>query len=69
MFPTKIESQPRTYQFSQLGRRQVAADFSGGQITSDGGLVLIAQLDRHYGITKDYGLNNIHIYDTFGFAV
>ncbi len=41
MILTKTESQPGTYQFGQLGRRQVTADFSGGQITSDGGLVLI----------------------------
>jgi len=60
MVPTKTELQSRTYQFGQLGRRQVTADFSGGQITSDGGLFLIAQLDRHYGITKERGLNKIH---------
>jgi len=52
MVPSKTESQPGTYQFGQLGRRQVIADFSGGQITSDAGLVLIAQLDRHYQITQ-----------------
>jgi len=40
-----------TYQFGQLGRRQVITDFSGGR-SSDGGLVLIAQLDRHYRITQ-----------------
>ena len=54
MVPTKIESQPRTYHFGQLGRRQIVADFSGGQITSDGGLFLIAQLDRHYRITRRF---------------
>ena len=52
MVPTKKASPPRTYQFGQLGRRQVIADFSGGQITSDSGLVLIAQLDRRYRITQ-----------------
>ena len=45
MVLTKIELQPGTYHFGQLGRHQVIADFSGGQMTSDGGLVLIAQLD------------------------
>lgn len=54
MLPTKIESQPGTYHFGQLGHRQVIADFSGGQITSDGGLVLIAQFDQHYRITERF---------------
>jgi hypothetical protein len=52
MVLTKTKSQPGTYQFGQIGRRQVTADFSGGQMTSDGGLVLIAQLDQHYRITQ-----------------
>ncbi|MBV8885735.1 MAG: IS1380 family transposase [Chroococcidiopsidaceae cyanobacterium CP_BM_RX_35] len=52
MVPTKTESQPGTYQFGQVGHRQVVADFSGGRITSDAGLVLIAQLDQHYRITQ-----------------
>jgi hypothetical protein len=54
MVPTKTELQPGTYHFGQLGRRQVTADFSGGQITSDGGLVLIAQLDQHYRISQRF---------------
>jgi len=52
MVSTKTELLPGTYQFGQIGRRQVIADFSGGQMTSDAGLVLIAQLDRHYQITQ-----------------
>ncbi len=54
MVTTKTESQPGTYHFGQIGRRQVVADFSGGQITSDGGLVLVAQLNRHYHITERF---------------
>ncbi|MBV8887525.1 MAG: IS1380 family transposase [Chroococcidiopsidaceae cyanobacterium CP_BM_RX_35] len=54
MVPTKTDSQPGTDHFGQLGRRQVTADFSGGQITSDSGLVLIAQLDWHYRITERF---------------
>lgn len=37
MVPTKTELQPGTYgtyQFGQIGRCQVTADFSGGQSTS-----------------------------------
>lgn len=54
MVPTKTECKPGTYHFGQLERRQVIADFSGGQITSDGGLILIAQLDQHYRITERF---------------
>ncbi|WP_250126376.1 IS1380 family transposase [Chroococcidiopsis sp. CCMEE 29] len=54
MVPTKTELPPGIYQFGQIGRRQVTADFTGGQITSDAGLALVAQLDRHYRITKRF---------------
>ncbi len=30
----------------------MVADFSGGQITTDGGLILVAQVDRHYRISE-----------------
>jgi hypothetical protein len=30
----------------------VVADFSGGQLTSDGGLILVAEVDRHYRISE-----------------
>lgn len=36
--------------FSSLGRRQVIADFSGGSITSDGGALLLREVDRHLGL-------------------
>ena len=52
MTPTKTECSVETYQFGQLERRQVMADFSGGQITSDGGLILVAEMDRHYRISE-----------------
>jgi ABC-type multidrug transport system fused ATPase/permease subunit len=35
-----------------MDRRQVVVDFSGGQITSDGGLILVAEMDRHYRISE-----------------
>jgi len=41
MVPTELP--PGIYQFGQIGRRQVTADFTGGQITSDAGLALVAQ--------------------------
>jgi len=36
--------------FKSLGRRKVVADFSGGQLTSDGGAVLLGQLDERVGL-------------------
>ena len=52
MPPTKTECTPNRYVFGQVDRRQVVADFSGGQLTTDGGLILIAQLDQHYRISE-----------------
>ena len=30
----------------------MVADFSGGQITTDGGLILVAQIDQHYRVSE-----------------
>lgn len=38
--------------FSKVGRRQVQAAFDGGDLTSDGGLVLLREVDRRLGLTK-----------------
>ena len=37
--------------FQDLGRRQVVADFSGGYLSSDGGALLLRQVDRNLGLT------------------
>ena len=37
-------------EFSSLGRKQVVADFEGGSITSDGGALLLREVDRHLGL-------------------
>jgi hypothetical protein len=36
--------------FSSLGRQKVVADFNGGKITSDGGALLLREVDRHLGL-------------------
>jgi len=46
------ECSARTYRFDNLGRRQVVADFSGGSITSDGGLVFIAAIDQRTRLSE-----------------
>ncbi len=36
--------------FSSLGTKRVIADFDGGHITSDGGALLLREVDRHLGL-------------------
>lgn len=38
--------------FGRLGRRVIEADFSGGALCSDGGLMLLRQVDRRTGLTR-----------------
>lgn len=41
-----------SFQFPRVKRRQVEADFSGGDITSDGGSVLVRDVDRRTGLSR-----------------
>ena len=36
----------------RLGRRIIEADFSGAELSSDGGLMLLRQFDRRTGLTR-----------------
>jgi len=38
--------------FSSLGRKKLAADFQGGDLTSDGGLPLLREVDRRIGLIE-----------------
>jgi len=38
--------------FQDLGERRVVADFSGGQLSSDGGALLLRQVDSGLGVTR-----------------
>ncbi len=38
--------------FSKVGRREVQAAFDGGDITSEGGLLLLREVDRQLGLTR-----------------
>ena len=42
----------RRIEFGRFGRRVIEADFSGGDLSSDGGLLLLRQVDRHIGLTR-----------------
>lgn len=38
--------------FSKLGRREIEAHFDGGDVSSDGGLLLLRQVERRLGLLK-----------------
>ena len=40
----------RKIEFGRFGRRVIEADFSGGELSSDGGLLLLRQVDRAPGL-------------------
>ena len=50
---TDCKEQPLLFQ--DLGSRQVVADFSGGTLSSDGGVLLLRQVDAHLGLTAKAG--------------
>jgi hypothetical protein len=39
-------------EFGRFGRRVIEADFSGGDLSSDGGLLLLRQVDQHLGLSR-----------------
>jgi hypothetical protein len=43
---------PELFVFPAVKRRQVTASFTGGDVTSDGGLLLLRQADRKLGLSK-----------------
>jgi DDE family transposase len=47
---TDCKKQPLLFQ--DLGSRQVVADFSGGTLSSDGGVLLLGQVDGNLGLTQ-----------------
>src|ERR1019366_4792792 len=42
----------QSFFFDDLGTRQVQADFSGGSLSSDGGVLLLRQVDANLGLTQ-----------------
>lgn len=48
--PTDCKEQPLLFQ--DLGLRKVVADFSGGTLSSDGGVLLLRQIDRGLGVSR-----------------
>lgn len=44
----------RRFEFQDLGRRQVVADFDGGEICSDAGALLLREVERRRGILRRF---------------
>jgi len=44
----------KAFSFYKLGRRQVVARFGGGDISSDGGALLLREVERITGITRQF---------------
>ncbi len=47
------ECTPEQFEFQGLGRRRVVADFQGGHISSDGGGLLLQEVERRRGWLRD----------------
>jgi hypothetical protein len=44
----------RRFEFQGPGRRQIVAEFTGGQITSDGGVMLLGEVDRRRQVIERF---------------
>ena len=44
------ECTQQTFEFQDLGKRKVVADFLGGNVSADGGVVLLREIDSHTGM-------------------
>ena len=47
------ERNPKQLEFHALGRREVIGRFDGGRITSDGGGLLLREVDQQLGLFAD----------------
>ncbi len=54
MTPSSTECIPDRLNFGTIKGRKVIADFTGGKITSDAGIVLLAELDKKLKITEKF---------------
>ena len=44
----------QSWLFQDLGRRKVEVDFGGGYLSSDGGGLILRELERHSGLIRDF---------------
>lgn len=48
----ETECNPKQFEFHALGRRKIVANFDGGQISSDGGGLLLREVEKKTGILR-----------------
>jgi hypothetical protein len=49
---TQTVCNPELFQFPAVRKRAFSTSFTGGDVTSDGGITLLRQTDRRLGLTK-----------------
>ncbi len=54
MSPSSTHYRPSQFNFGSLKGRKVIANFTGGRITSDAGIILLAELDKKLKITEKF---------------
>jgi len=50
----KTECTKKRYQFQALGRKEILADFTGGTLTSDGGGLLLREVEKRSGVLSRF---------------
>ena len=50
--PKCTQSSSETLQFGRIGRKRIEANFNGGELSSDGGLLLLKAVDDAVGLTR-----------------
>ncbi len=50
----KTECTKKCSSFQALGKREIVADFSGGTITSDGGGLILREIEHRTGILERF---------------
>ena len=50
--PKCTQSSSETLQFGRIGRKRIEANFNGGDLSSDGGLLLLKAVDDIVGLTR-----------------
>ena len=59
MIPISTDNSRNKLNVGSLKSRKVIADFTGGRITSDAGIVLLAELYKKLQITKKFAQFNL----------
>ena len=50
--PKSTQTQSEKFNFGRIGRKRIVANFDGGDLGSDGGLLLLKSLDEKLALTR-----------------